>query len=119
VPYQQPAQPYQPQPYQPTQQRERVIRNARGEERLTGAPAVSRVHIPTPEEAGVASPGAVDWSSTRRQLAGLKAVGFGLVPKARGVQFYIDLPGGKRALGEGRTEAEAVHSALADARRAH
>ena len=90
----------------------------RGDEPLNAAPLVSRVAIPSPEDAGVTSPGTLDWTATRRQLAALGATEFGLGASAAGSKFFLVLPRLGRVEGEGRTEAEAVAAALGRARRA-
>ncbi len=127
-------QPYQGQPYQGRPQPQRlaqeraVIRNVRGEEALNAAPAIGKVAVPSPEEAGItgqaapaarttAATGEADWAATRRQLAGLGVKEFGLRSKTGGWEFHLVLPGVGRIEAGGSTESEAIAAALADARR--
>ena len=99
-----------------------MVRPQKPDEPLRAAPVVSRVAIPSPEEAGVAMPtvpaakGAVDWNATHKELAALGATGFGLVPVAGGQSFFVVLPNGKRVEGQGRDGAGAVAAALDRAR---
>ncbi len=100
----------------------RLVRGVRGEE----PKRPSRVSIPTPEELGIAPAGradAVDWTATRRQLAELGAVRFGLEQLAGGkVRFSCLLKGSAgeaEALvqADGPTESAAVRDCLEQARR--
>jgi hypothetical protein len=96
------------------------VRGVRGKET---APSLT---IPTPEELGVASaarPEVLDWTTTRRQLADLGAVRFGLEHLTGGkVRFscWLPAPGGESPAlvqADGGNEREAVRDCLEQARR--
>lgn len=84
--------------------------------------------IPSPETLGVSgtpspsAPELCDWEATRRRLRDLGATSFQVLEQRRGWSFRMNLPTRQpgqshRIEAEGRTEAEAVRLALAEAER--